>query len=423
MKREWILWNALVHPEQITWDERTEQVEARGYHWSYKSLEFLLCLLLLLCVFMAGAAGNAEKFSGIFLAANVLVKVMVLLSLGRFLYSCYHGIQGNADRAGGLASFLGCCVLSGFLGTDGVRGFLWQSTRLSLVVFVVGALLYGILCHVAYLRYAAVAEEEAEGHSGRLAFRLCLAVMAVYGGTAVVGTCLFYTGARPLLEKDLTAQEWDWAKEIEEGRQRYMELESRKMECFYQAEGEDETAPYQNGNITHCLYWTVPDQLYTMVLDPKTGEVYRDYYRDSGREWYRKENGRWIPGKEAAGSGTGAEGEAVQPQTEMMELQMDAVETITSTEYGVYIVEYGPSYETIEEMVTGKKSEEFAGITETYWLNEFGVLTGYQEETYRYSEEGEKILEEYSSFTLLSADVEKNQKEVRELVEKQGTAR
>lgn len=410
MKRSWILWNALKEPEQIVSDERTEQMEAKGYRWSCKGLESLLCLLILL----AGATGNAVVFR----ATGILLGAMVLLSLGRFLYSCSYGIQGNTDRTGGMAGFLAGCAVSGLLGVWGIRGFLWGSTWCSLTAFSLGALLYAVLCHLVYLPYAAQTEEEAEGHSDRRVFWICLAVLAVYGVAAGVGICLFYTGERPLLGTNLSAEEWDWAKRIEKGRERYLELESTKLECHYHEEGEDGRAPYQNGSMTHALYWTVPDQMYTAVLDPETGELYREFYRNREQEWYTEENGRWVSQREAIENGTSTEEEAVQPYTGMLELQMEAVKEIRQTEPGVYVVEYGSSYETLEEMVTGRKSENFAGITETYRLNEYGILSGYEEETYRYSEEGEKIPSEYISFELLSADMEKNQKEVRELVGK-----
>lgn len=418
MKRSWILWNALKEPEQIVSDERTEQMEAKEYRWSYKGLEFVLWLLLLL----TGVIGDAEVAAVVLRATGILLGAMVLLSLGRFLYSCSYGIQGNADRTGGMAGFLAGCAVSGLLGVWGIRGFLWGSTWRSLTAFLLGALLYAVLCHLVYLPYAAQTEEEAEGHSDRRVFWICLAVLAVWGTAASVGTYLFYTGERPLLGTNLSAEEWDWAKRIEKGRERYLELESTKTECFYGAEGEDKTDPYQNGSMTHALYWTVPEQLYTAVLDPETGEPYKEFYRNREQEWYTEENGRWVSQREAIENGTSAEEEAVQPYTGMLELQMEAVKEIRQKEPGVYVMEYGSSYEILEEMVTGRKSENFAGITETYRLNEYGILTGYQAETYRYSEEGEKVPSEYISFELLSADVEKNQKEIREMMKKYETA-
>ena len=48
MKEERILWKALCSPEQITADERMEQLEFKGYYWGYHALLFLVYVSALL---------------------------------------------------------------------------------------------------------------------------------------------------------------------------------------------------------------------------------------------------------------------------------------------------------------------------------------------------------------------------------------
>ena len=48
MKKEWILWNVLQNPENITADERMEQIEWKNYYWSYKALLQIFFLFIVL---------------------------------------------------------------------------------------------------------------------------------------------------------------------------------------------------------------------------------------------------------------------------------------------------------------------------------------------------------------------------------------
>ncbi len=91
MKEERILWKALCSPEQITADERMEQLEFKGYYWGYHALLFLVYVSALLIgqchVWMESDAMRS------FFSLILLFGTLILVENGRFLYSCYHGIQ------------------------------------------------------------------------------------------------------------------------------------------------------------------------------------------------------------------------------------------------------------------------------------------------------------------------------------------
>ena len=200
---------------------------------------------------------------------------------------------------------------------------------------------------------------------------------------------------------------------IKEGRDRYGELESVKLECFYREIGEDENEPYQNGGIAHCYYWVTPDYLYTSVLDPVTGDVCREGWRDAELEWHVMLDGSWTQETDHS------MGSTLQPYAGMLSFQTEAIERITEETRGgqtVYSVEYDRDYETFQEGSEGKENPADAGAVEEYILNEYGVVTGYTLEEYELSEEGERICARRRAFILQCANPEQNGAEVRKLI-------
>ena len=190
------------------------------------------------------------------------------------------------------------------------------------------------------------------------------------------------------------------------------------MECFYRDADAEENAVFQNGGIAHSFYWITPDMLYTMVLEPDTEEMCREFFRDSEMEWHIAEEKRWISERDYQ-ENRGSLSENTQPYTGILSLQLEAIESITKERRDgqtVYTVEYGADYETAPERIGVVDESGIIGAMEEYTLNEYGVMTGYVLEEYELTGEGEKRCAERKAFTVLSADVEQNEAEVRELV-------
>ena len=222
----------------------------------------------------------------------------------------------------------------------------------------------------------------------------------------------------PQRRENLTEEEKGYADVIEWGREGYEKLESVKMECFYRDADAEENAVFQNGGIAHSFYWITPDMLYTMVLEPDTEEMYREFFRDSEMEWHIAEGKRWISEQDYQ-ENRGSLSESTQPYTGILSLQLEAIESITKERRDgqtVYTVEYGADYETVPERIGVVDESGIIGAMEEYTLNEYGVMTGYVLEEYELTGEGEKRCAERKAFTVLSADVEQNEAEVRKLV-------
>lgn len=417
MKREWILWNALGSPENIVKDERMEEIERKGYYWAYRILDGAICASVVVLIW--GSALGLEGFGETVptgLLCHLLLSLLLFTELGRFLYSCYHGTQELLGRRGGMPAFLGAVIGAGIWAVWGVRGYWGIRDARLWAAFIFGALFFGLLCHLAYFYYAWAAGEEDEARvrkAGKRTVRICAFLLAAYGlFTSAGGARMFFEDAR-ISNGKLTEEEKESAAAVLEGKERYEELESVKLECFYSEAGEDETAPYQNGGITHSYYWITPENLYSIVLDPVTGGIYREGYRDADRNWYAAEGDSWNEWDEFQSEA------GFQPYIGILDMQTDAVEEIRTTHQDgetVYTVTYGPDYETIQERVGGESESSKAGALEVYTLNEFGVMTDYMLEEYEISEEGEKICAQRRAFTLLNADLTENGEEVRELI-------
>ena len=89
MKKEWFLWNVLQNPEDITADERMEQIEWKNYYWSYKTL---IQLLIMFAVLWPSIVSLSRAYTGEDTGLNLLPNIMVfqivtIMESGRFLYS------------------------------------------------------------------------------------------------------------------------------------------------------------------------------------------------------------------------------------------------------------------------------------------------------------------------------------------------
>ncbi|HIR96235.1 MAG TPA: hypothetical protein IAD39_00005 [Candidatus Merdisoma faecalis] len=135
-------------------------------------------------------------------------------------------------------------------------------------------------------------------------------------------------------------------------------------------------------------------------------------------EWHIAEEKRWISEQDYQ-ENRGSLSESTQPYTGILSLQLEAIESITKERRDgqtVYTVEYGADYETVPERIGVVDESGIIGAMEEYTLNEYGVMTGYVLEEYKLTGEGEKRCAERKAFTVLSADVEQNEAEVRKLV-------
>ena len=74
MKKEWFLWNVLQNPEDITADERMEQIEWKNYYWSYKTL---IQLLIMFAVLWPSIVSLSRAYTGEDTGLNLLPNIMV----------------------------------------------------------------------------------------------------------------------------------------------------------------------------------------------------------------------------------------------------------------------------------------------------------------------------------------------------------
>ena len=417
MKREWILWNALCAPEWTAGDERMKEIERKGYYWSYRILSGILyafvAVLYFWNIYLTDSPAVAVPLQ---LLTGLVLGIIAVIELGRFLYSCYHGTQECAGSKSGRRMFISNGILAGLWMLFGAWGYWGIRDIRAFIAAVLAALFYWFLCHLAYLPYAWSLEEETEKTAvryGKVIAGICAVLLTVFALFAGYGILRTFSGNAIVFNGSLTEEEREAVAAIKEGRDRYGELESVKLECFYREIGEDENEPYQNSGIAHCYYWVTPDYLYTSVLDPVTGDVCREGWRDAELEWHVMVDGSWTQETDHS------MGSTLQPYAGMLSLQTEAIEQITEETRGgqtVYTVEYGRDYETFQEGVEGKENPADAGAMEEYILNEYGVVTGYTLEEYELSEEGERICARRRAFILQCADPEQNGAEVRKLI-------
>ena len=241
MKREWILWNALGSPENIVKDERMEEIERKGYYWAYRILDGAICASVVVLIW--GSALGLEGFGEAVptgLLCHLLLSLLFFTELGRFLYSCYHGTQELLGRRGGMPAFLGAVIGAGIWAVWGVRGYWGIRDARLWAAFIFGALFFVLLCHLAYFYYAWAAGEEDEARvkkAGKRTVRICAFLLAAYGlFTSAGGARMFFEDAR-ISNGKLTEEEKESAAAVLEGKERYEELESVKLECFYSEAG------------------------------------------------------------------------------------------------------------------------------------------------------------------------------------------
>lgn len=161
MKKEWILWNVLRRPEEIKRDERMEQLEWKSYFWCYKALLAVLFFSVFVKniadVFIAykGSSGESFLFLWLWICGGAMV-----IETGRFLYNCYHGTQEFSDWNSGKLIFLSYGIATGFWGCLIFLIAFGIENKWPWLIFLFGTVFYWLLCHLAYLHFALLIQED-----------------------------------------------------------------------------------------------------------------------------------------------------------------------------------------------------------------------------------------------------------------------
>ena len=433
MKDERILWKALCNPEQITTDERMEQLEFKGYYWGYQTLLFLVYLITLLI----GQCGSWIESAAMrtFFALILLFGALMLVESGRFLYSCYQGIQEFSDprlRKGnrGKVTFFGVGISVGVWGVLNL-GFLfgWKHP-LPWISFVGGCLFYWLLCHLAYLHYALEMEREEplKGAADKLSL-ICglglifyMAVFLVLGmrGAGYLTKNGAFLGTERITLSEETRWFWD---DIEKGRQHFYELQNKKIESAYFTdlqEGPD-SYDFPNGRIAaRTLSWHTADGISCVryLGSEESGKLLWETYWD--REGiYVAGNGMWIPEGEYWAEEQVTEEALWNDTPGIFQAELSQIESIVREFRGqeiFYTVRYKPDGGIAfsgTESADGRIPEE---VTESYTLNEFGVLAAYSCEIRGKKGSGVTPYVERSSWKLVSVNREEIEKEAQAIL-------
>ncbi len=433
MRDERILWKALCNPEQITSDERMEQLEFKGYYWGYYALLFLVYVVTMLIgqvgVWMESGAMRS------FFSLILLLGVLILVENGRFLYNCYHGIQELTDprlkrRGRGKVSFFGAGISAGIWGVLNL-GFLfgWKHP-IPWISFAAGCFFYWLLCHLAYYHYALEMEDEKplKGISDKIPlicglgfafYVIALLVLGMWGAGYYTRNEAFW-GAKGDTASEEIQELWG---EIEKGQQRFGELDSRKTEYAYFTDLKDgpDVYDFPSGLVAaRSLHWYTPGGIsYERLLGSENPEILWEFYWD-GDEAYVAVEDTWMPEREYLVKEEITEEAQWQGPPATMGQDPLLIEDITREFRGqntFYTVRYrkdcGISFFGTETE-DGRKPEQ---VTEHYTLNEFGVLTAYDCEIRGLQGDGQTPYVERSSRQLLSAGQKEVEEEVRQLLD------
>lgn len=425
MKKEWILWNALKEPESIIKDERMEQIERKSYYWCYRTLIRMLVLIL---VFWPGILDLSKAYLGENAVQKVLFQFLIftvisVIETGRFLYSCYYGNQEFYEngKGKGKGNFFACSL---FMGVYAWLIF-WISYGaghpLSWGMGALGILLFAALCHLSYLHYAWITDEATE-EKGRKSEKwipaVCIIILALYY------ISIFMIGFQKQAPTSLTKEEQQMIQEVQRGIDNYHYLENYKIDYAFETDIESEVI-----DLPHAKYLVSQGECYTQVLDPENEDtVYREYYRKDPDtlEWYMADQGKWISEEEWLQAYTeewttdtiDQTFHNTQPICGLLDINPKTVEVITK-EYQdgktCYTIIYNNKYKQVAGSLKNSDEIKEAKATESYTINEYGVLTEYERiETGTIKATGEPCTM-HRSFTIQSANREAIQSEINNL--------
>lgn len=431
MKKDWILWNALQKPEKITADERMEQIEWKSYYWCYKAMLQILWIMLCIWPFLRGILLEQKRTSTG--AWNILILIMVIsIEAGRFLYNCYYGNQEFYDRNSGKSNFLLIGLLTG--GTTWIVFWFFYGVKhpLPWVMLTAGSLFYWGLCHLAYLHFALLSDEDTE-EKGRKSESwipgVCGVLLAFYFLFLEILGFQFVFRAEDLANASLGETEKEWIREIEHGKEAYEYLESCKIEYRFQTTPESENLVNENGDMAHALHWITPDSIYTQVLDSGSSDtVCEEYYFGENGMWNKAIEGRWVSEDDwrEINDKAGIEPQewwAYYPYTGIPPVNPRAVISIEKERQGQevsYTVHYTEDYKPWGTTLHDQADVENISVTVRYILNNYRVLTGYEcTETGTDAGTGEELVN-HRSFRILNVDSVENQQEIESLIRQYG---
>ena len=159
------------------------------------------------------------------------------------------------------------------------------------------------------------------------------------------------------------------------------------MDYTFQTDIESEVI-----DLPHANYLVSQGECYTQVLDPENEDtVYREYYRKDPDtlEWYMADQGKWISEEEWLQAYTEEwttdmldhTFHNTQPICGLLDVTPKTVEVITK-EYQdgktCYTIIYNNKYKQVAGSLENSDEIKEAKATESYTINEYGVLTEYE---------------------------------------------
>lgn len=431
MKKEWILWNVLQNPENITADERMEQIEWKNYYWSYKALLqiFFLFIVLWPGIMTLFQSYLGESFSFDVLLRLAILQIIVIIESGRFLYSCYFGNQEFYDRSKGRTSYL--VIGLQIAAISWIMLWIERGFRhpLPWIMMGVGLLIYWGLCHLAYLHHAMLMDETTEeaGHkSERWIPGVCGVTLAAYFLVVNVLMCTAITGGRSM--SHLTEEEQCMINTVQLGISNYYALSSYRMDYTFKTDTQPEAPVYDENNsydLSHVYCLANDGELYNQILNPGNDKsIYREYHREAENHfsWEMAYEGRWISDIEWAELWTENQEEPEfwinEPYTGLPDIDPKSVTSVTKeyqNQNTCYTITYNQDYDTVG--TTLKDNEDLKNFTATdcYTLNEYNTLIQYERTETGITKATEEPRTLQRTITILGVDREQIQSEIRTL--------
>lgn len=433
MKKEWILWNVLQNPENITADERMEQIEWKNYYWSYKTLVQILFIFLILwpSIMALGESFLGEGTNIDFILKFTMLQIIVIIESGRFLYSCYFGNQEFYDRNKGRTSYLFIgfeIAVTSWLMLWVARGFCHP---LPWIMLAVGFLLYWGLCHLAYLHYALLMDEATEA-AGRRSEKwipgVCGVTLAVYFITVNVLMCTAITGRVSM--SHLTEEEQSMVNIVQRGISNYYALPNYRMDYTFKTDTQPEEPVYDENNnydLSHVYSLANDGELYNQIRNPGSKDtVYREYHRESEDHfsWKMAYEGRWISDAEWAELWTENQEEPEfwinEPYTGLPDINLKAITSITKetqNQNTCYTITYNQDFNTVGATLKDKEDLKNLTAMDRYTLNEYNTLIRYEHTETAVTKTNEEPRTLRRTITILSVNKEEIQSEIQTLVD------
>ena len=393
MKKEWFLWNVLQNPEDITADERMEQIEWKNYYWSYKTLIQLLIMFAVLWPSIVSLSSTyMGEDTGLNLLPNIMVfQIVTIIESGRFLYSCYFGNQEFYDRSKGKTSYILIGLENGVIAWLLFWAVYGAGHPLPWIMLAAGLALYWGLCHLAYLHYAWLMDETME-EKGQKSESWIPAVCGAFLALYFISLNIFAFSARAdrVNMSFLTEEEQRMVQEIEHGIDNYYALSNYQMDYTLKTDTQPEKPIYEEDHlydIFHVRCLASGGELYNQILNPGNDEtIYREYHRKSQDpfSWEMAHEGRWISENEWAELWTENQDEPEfwvnEPYTALPNINPQAITSIKKEDHNqntLYTITYNQDFEACGATLKNNKELTELTATDHYTLNEYNTLIHY----------------------------------------------